>query len=233
MFALQQVPPITESGEQAGDRRMIDGFLAFVMNQVLLADIRDIGRFGVLGEQVVERLILAGSDALGNRLIPFLGIGEDRIDIEDDAAEIEHPVPHHISNRELRMGNGRRGRRAVDQCMAGCSWHVANLIDVARCTSRRLRIPNNRVRGAAFDRPVRSSAGRKPLRRGARVVDWDGLENRCAFTGTVGSNPTLSAILSDTEAASCLHKRELMLDVHFCALNDIQAIGRVITIALA
>jgi hypothetical protein len=31
------------------------------------------------------------------------------------------------------------------------------------------------------------------LRRGARVVDRDGLENRCTFTGTVGSNPTLSA----------------------------------------
>ena len=31
------------------------------------------------------------------------------------------------------------------------------------------------------------------LRRGAGVVDRDGLENRCAFTGTVGSNPTLSA----------------------------------------
>ncbi len=30
-------------------------------------------------------------------------------------------------------------------------------------------------------------------RRGARVVDRGGLENRCAFTGTVGSNPTLSA----------------------------------------
>ncbi len=25
------------------------------------------------------------------------------------------------------------------------------------------------------------------------MVDWDGLENRCAFAGTVGSNPTLSA----------------------------------------
>jgi hypothetical protein len=25
------------------------------------------------------------------------------------------------------------------------------------------------------------------------VVDRDGLENRCTFTGTVGSNPTLSA----------------------------------------
>src|SRR6185437_14723660 len=30
-------------------------------------------------------------------------------------------------------------------------------------------------------------------RRGARVVDRDGLENRCARKGTVGSNPTLSA----------------------------------------
>jgi hypothetical protein len=31
-------------------------------------------------------------------------------------------------------------------------------------------------------------------RRGARVVDRDGLENRCACKRTVGSNPTLSAI---------------------------------------
>lgn len=31
------------------------------------------------------------------------------------------------------------------------------------------------------------------LRRGARVVESDGLENRCTLTGTVGSNPTLSA----------------------------------------
>ena|GEM_PF-1423012 len=32
------------------------------------------------------------------------------------------------------------------------------------------------------------------LRRGGRVVECNGLENRRAFTGTVGSNPTLSAI---------------------------------------
>jgi hypothetical protein len=31
------------------------------------------------------------------------------------------------------------------------------------------------------------------MRRGAGVVDRGGLENRCTFTGTVGSNPTLSA----------------------------------------
>lgn len=30
-------------------------------------------------------------------------------------------------------------------------------------------------------------------RRGAGVVDRDGLENRCTFTGTVSSNLTLSA----------------------------------------
>jgi hypothetical protein len=30
--------------------------------------------------------------------------------------------------------------------------------------------------------------------RGARAVEWDGLENRCGLRATVGSNPTLSAI---------------------------------------
>ena len=29
--------------------------------------------------------------------------------------------------------------------------------------------------------------------RGARVAESGGLENRCTLTGTVGSNPTLSA----------------------------------------
>jgi hypothetical protein len=40
------------------------------------------------------------------------------------------------------------------------------------------------------------SLERAPLEngwRGARVVEWDGLENRCTRKGTVGSNPTLSA----------------------------------------
>jgi hypothetical protein len=33
------------------------------------------------------------------------------------------------------------------------------------------------------------------LRRGARAAEWGGLENRCGFRVTVGSNPTLSAFL--------------------------------------
>ena len=33
----------------------------------------------------------------------------------------------------------------------------------------------------------------KVLRRGARVVEWGGLENRCGGNSTQGSNPCLSA----------------------------------------
>ena len=35
------------------------------------------------------------------------------------------------------------------------------------------------------------------LWKDAGVVDRDGLENRCTLTGTEGSNPSLSATLSD------------------------------------
>ena len=35
---------------------------------------------------------------------------------------------------------------------------------------------------------------RSGLRRGARVADWDSLENCCGCKPTVGSDPTLSAI---------------------------------------
>jgi hypothetical protein len=37
------------------------------------------------------------------------------------------------------------------------------------------------------------------MRRGARVVESGGLENRCTRKGTVGSNPTLSARDSNDE----------------------------------
>ena len=46
------------------------------------------------------------------------------------------------------------------------------------------------------------------MRRGARVVDRGGLENRCARERTVGSNPTLSANANNfpTEAANANYK---------------------------
>ena len=44
-------------------------------------------------------------------------------------------------------------------------------------------------------------------RRGARVVEWDGLENRCTGNRTVGSNPTLSAISNLVIDGECLGLR--------------------------
>src|SRR5690606_38472811 len=38
-----------------------------------------------------------------------------------------------------------------------------------------------------------SRSGRQRARRGARVVEWAGLANRCTLRGTVGPNPTPSA----------------------------------------
>ncbi len=48
-------------------------------------------------------------------------------------------------------------------------------------------------------------------RRGARVVDWAPLLRECAFTGTEGSNPSLSADLNNVKikerASAFLHSR--------------------------
>ncbi len=48
-------------------------------------------------------------------------------------------------------------------------------------------------RGTDLDPAFLHGVERTFERRGARVVEWAGFENRCALTGTVGSNPTLSA----------------------------------------
>jgi hypothetical protein len=49
------------------------------------------------------------------------------------------------------------------------------------------------VRPVIFAALLRCPWDEKGIRRGARVVDRVCLENRCAFTGTGGSNPSLSA----------------------------------------
>ncbi len=53
-------------------------------------------------------------------------------------------------------------------------------------------------------------------RRGARVDDWGGLENRCGLWATVGSNPTLSAelfLFSDVLDSASPEERFAALDV--------------------
>src|SRR5690606_8723361 len=70
---------------------------------VLLADISDVGRILVLGQEVVERLVAGGAQLLGDRLVPFFTVGKDRIDVEHYAAEVEQLVLDDVADREARF----------------------------------------------------------------------------------------------------------------------------------
>ena len=52
---------------------------------------------------------------------------------------------------------------------------------------------NHQIRNLRFSSVFNSQSSIPRVRRGARVVESGGLENRCTRKGTVGSNPTLSA----------------------------------------
>src|SRR5829696_2153072 len=52
---------------------------------------------------MVEGLVLPRPDLGRDRLPPFLGIVELRVDVEDDAPEREHPVLHHLAEGELGL----------------------------------------------------------------------------------------------------------------------------------
>ena len=79
---------------------VIDRAGAGIADQVLLADICDVGIVVALGQQVIKRLIPVRANIFGNGIVPFLAIGENRIDIEDHTAKIEQAMAHDIANGE-------------------------------------------------------------------------------------------------------------------------------------
>ena len=83
------------------DLRMADGIAGGVGHEVLLRHIGDIFGFGVFSEEMVERLVLARTQLFGNRQPPFLGVGEHRIDVIDDAPEGVSAVLHHLPDPEF------------------------------------------------------------------------------------------------------------------------------------
>ena len=100
--AAQDVAAVFKAREKRRDFGMSNRCSRVVKHQVLLGNIGDIGRLIVFSEQVVIRLVLGGTHLFGNRLPPFLGIGEDGIDIIDHAPERVVPVVHDIPDLELR-----------------------------------------------------------------------------------------------------------------------------------
>lgn len=102
--AAQAISAFGKILEQLGNTGMVHRAAFAIRHQILLADIGDVGRILVFREQVIEGLIPQGADILGNRFVPFLAIGEDRVDIENHAAKIELLVFHHIADREAGFG---------------------------------------------------------------------------------------------------------------------------------
>ena len=111
------VDALLEALEEIANLRMADRLAAFVGQKILLGDVGDVFGLLVLGEQMIKRLILRGPDLLGDRLIPFLGVGEDRVHVEDDAAEREEAVPHDLADAEFRLSD----LHGLEFRLSGCS----------------------------------------------------------------------------------------------------------------
>ena len=108
MNRLQLIPAFAEIFENARNRGMIYGPVVVIRDQILLADISDIAAVTIFREQMVERLVLCRTHFRWDRIIPFFGIGKDRINVKHDAPEIENAVAHDFADTILCRSNGRR-----------------------------------------------------------------------------------------------------------------------------
>src|SRR5690349_3837404 len=84
---------------------MVDRVLAVVGDEVLLAYVGDVIGLLVFGEQMIEGLVFGRPQRLRDRLVPFLSVREDGIDVEDYAAEIEDLVAHDLADGEAGARN--------------------------------------------------------------------------------------------------------------------------------
>ena len=99
--------PFFRSSNSSRHLRMAQRLVRGVGHEVLLRHIGDVLGVGVLREQMIEGLILVGSDVLGNGAVPLLGIAEGRVDVEDHAAKRVDPVADHLADLEFGAADGR------------------------------------------------------------------------------------------------------------------------------
>ena len=98
---LDLIAAVLGADENLVDLRVANRIAGRVGQQVLLRDIGDIFGFGILREEMVERLVLARADFFGNGLPPFVGVREHRIDVIDYAPERIFPVLDDLTDAEL------------------------------------------------------------------------------------------------------------------------------------
>ncbi len=78
----------------------------FVVQQVLLGDVGDVRRLGVLSVEMIVGLIFPRPHILGDRQPPLLRVRELGVDIEDQAAKRIEAMANHLTDRELGMSDG-------------------------------------------------------------------------------------------------------------------------------
>src|SRR5262245_36074233 len=82
---------------------MADRLAAVIDQQILFGDIGDVGCLRILRQQVIERLMLPRPHFRRNRLVPLLRVGEDGIDVEDNAAERKQAMLDDLSDLKLGL----------------------------------------------------------------------------------------------------------------------------------
>ena len=98
---LHAINAVVRPNEGLVDLRMAHRVAGSVGDEVLFRDIGDIFGFGVFGEEMVERLILARPNLFRDRQPPFLGVGKHRVDVIDHAAKWIAAVSDDLTDREL------------------------------------------------------------------------------------------------------------------------------------
>ncbi len=94
---------------------MRDGNPTLIGFQILLRNVRDVVRFLVLREQVIVWLIFMGPNFLGYCFIPLIGIGKDRIDVENHASKREQTMTYNLSDLESCRSANRIQWNPIDE----------------------------------------------------------------------------------------------------------------------
>ena len=105
---LQPIGPRFRLIEHVAQERVAAGAPTVIGQQILLGHIGDIGRLGVFGQQVIEGLFPVRPQLGRDGLQPFIGIGENRVDIEDHAPERVDTVLDDVADVEAG-GAGTHG----------------------------------------------------------------------------------------------------------------------------